>query len=93
MLRRARVFFRQTIPCMTSSDFIPDTTKCPLCGRPNDCQLCNADTPKAQCWCWQVEFLASLLARVPVELENQVCICRDRVAAFHRERAIASAPA
>jgi hypothetical protein len=32
-----------------------------------------------------VEIPAALIARVPVELRNRACICRDCVTAFHRE--------
>ena len=57
---------------------------CPLCDRPNDCQLCNTAAYKGQCWCASVEIPAELLARIPTELRNKACICRNCVMEFHR---------
>jgi hypothetical protein len=58
--------------------------RCPLCGRPNHCQLCTRDAYKGPCWCMGVEIPAELLARVPAEARNRACVCRDCVAAFQR---------
>jgi len=66
-----------------------DPSRCPLCGRPNDCQLCTAGVSKGPCWCWRLKFPDALLARVPAESRNKACICCDCVTAFHRERAVA----
>ena len=60
--------------------------QCPLCGRPNDCQLCTVDAYKGPCWCAKVKIPAELIARVPAELQNRACICRDCVMKFHREK-------
>jgi hypothetical protein len=59
--------------------------RCPLCGQPNECQLCTSDGYKASCWCIQVKIPHELLAQVPPELLNQTCICKDCVAGFWRE--------
>jgi prepilin-type N-terminal cleavage/methylation domain-containing protein/prepilin-type processing-associated H-X9-DG protein len=57
---------------------------CPLCGGPNDCQVCSAD--KGACWCANVEIPAALLARVPRPLRNRACICRACVEKFRCEQ-------
>ncbi len=54
-----------------------DAGRCPLCGQPNECQLCTAGAYKGPCWCAKVEIPSAVLARVPVELRNRACICRD----------------
>lgn len=66
---------------------------CPLCGGPNDCQLCSVGTYKGPCWCEKPSIPDPLLARVPPELRNQACICPACVAAFHRENSSARPPA
>jgi prepilin-type N-terminal cleavage/methylation domain-containing protein len=72
----------------------PDPALCPLCGAPNDCQLCATAAYKGPCWCVSAEFPAALLARVPEEFRNRACICRTCVANFQLERALSlpSAP-
>ncbi|HMP82864.1 MAG TPA: cysteine-rich CWC family protein [Verrucomicrobiota bacterium] len=59
---------------------------CPLCGRPNDCRLCTTAAYKGPCWCESVSIPEELLARVPAELRNKACICRECVMEFHRAR-------
>jgi prepilin-type N-terminal cleavage/methylation domain-containing protein/prepilin-type processing-associated H-X9-DG protein len=65
---------------------------CPLRGGSNDCQLASASAFKGACWCARAEIPNELLARIPAERRNQSCICRNCVAAFHRERLIESKP-
>lgn len=60
---------------------------CPLCGEPNECQLCSPATYKGQCWCAHVEVPAGLLARVPEALRNRACICQNCVTTFHQQAA------
>lgn len=50
---------------------------CPLCGQPNKCQLCVASAYKGSCWCAKAEISDALLARVPSESRNRVCICQN----------------
>ncbi len=64
-----------------------DPTRCPLCGLPNDCQLCTAAAHKGPCWCLTAEIPAELIARVPPELRNKSCICRECVMNHHRQKA------
>jgi prepilin-type N-terminal cleavage/methylation domain-containing protein/prepilin-type processing-associated H-X9-DG protein len=61
---------------------------CPLCGGPNDCQLCTPDAYKGPCWCARAEIPDALLARVPEALRNRACLCRKCIASFQWERAI-----
>src|SRR5689334_7902622 len=60
---------------------------CPLCGGPNECQLCTSAAHKGPCWCASASIPDELLARVPVESRRRACICRDCVTAFSREQA------
>jgi hypothetical protein len=60
--------------------------QCPLCARPNGCQLCSPDAYKGRCWCEQVEIPDALLAQVPADLRNKSCICQDCVTEFHRSK-------
>lgn len=59
---------------------------CPLCGAPNDCQLCTQAAYKGPCWCEGLPFPEELLARVPAEVRNRVCICRRCVETALRQR-------
>jgi hypothetical protein len=72
---------------------VSDATACPLCGRPNDCQLCTTAAYKGPCWCTKVKIPAELLAQVPPDLQNRACICRDCVMKFHRGKNAGMAPA
>jgi hypothetical protein len=58
---------------------------CPLCGGPNDCQLCTSAAYKGPCWCEAVNFPQEFLARVPAGAER-ACVCRACVASFHRQQ-------
>ena len=57
---------------------------CPLCGQPNDCQLCTTSAYKGPCWCARVQIPEALLAQVPPDQRNQACLCRKCVIAYHR---------
>ena len=69
---------------MNSPAVKAEAGQCPLCGQPNDCQLCTAAAYKGPCWCAKVEIPEALLAQVPPELRNQACLCRACVMKFHR---------
>jgi hypothetical protein len=56
--------------------------RCPLCGQPNDCQLCTTAAYKGPCWCEAADIPHELLARVPAELRNKACVCRACVNNF-----------
>jgi hypothetical protein len=64
-----------------------DASRCPLCGLPNDCQLCTLAAYKGPCWCASVKIPEELIEQVPSEARNKACICRACVMKFHRERA------
>ena len=64
-----------------------DSGQCPLCGQPNDCQLCSVSAGKGPCWCARVEIPDALLARVPVELRNRACICPGCIESFRVNQA------
>jgi len=71
---------------------ISEMGQCPLCGQPNDCQLCTVAAYKGVCWCAKVEIPDALIAQVPPDLRNKNCICRACAMAFHRSKN-AGAPA
>ncbi len=55
-----------------------DATRCPLCGRPNQCAMeTQKRTGVAQpdCWCSQAAFSPELLTRLPAEARRAACIC------------------
>jgi hypothetical protein len=64
-----------------------EANQCPLCGRGNDCRRCATGAYKGSCWCFKVEIPEALIARVPMELRDKACVCRECVMAFHRARA------
>jgi hypothetical protein len=53
---------------------------CPLCGRENECQSASSSY-KGKCWCAREDFSPDLLARIPEEARNVVCVCRRCVVA------------
>jgi len=66
-----------------------DPSCCPLCGQPNECQLCTVSIYKGPCWCAHEEMPAALLARVPETLRNRACICRACVEQYRRDNNVA----
>ena len=48
--------------------------------------MCTSDVYKGSCWCQNHAFPEELLARVPAELRNRVCVCRGCVEAAWRAR-------
>lgn len=61
-----------------------DAGQCPLCGRPNLCQLCTTAAYKGPCWCARVKIPEALIGQVPPELKDRACICEACVTTFHR---------
>jgi hypothetical protein len=70
----------------------PDASQCPLCGQPNDCQLCTTAAYKGPCWCTAAKIPDELIAKVQPESRNKACICRDCVTQFHRNNRQQAAP-
>jgi hypothetical protein len=70
--------------CSAAKTF--DAGDCPLCGQPNDCQLCTDAAYKGPCWCAKVKIPDELIAQVPPELRNSACLCRNCVMKFHRAK-------
>ena len=50
---------------------------CPLCGGPNECGPAKCGNFDNACWCTNVSFSRDALARVPDELRNKACLCRQ----------------
>jgi hypothetical protein len=56
----------------------PDTGRCPLCGEPNACAMeeqRRTGETQPPCWCVQMKFEPSLLARLPPGAVGVACIC------------------
>jgi hypothetical protein len=51
-----------------------DTTKCPLCGRPNECAVAAGRAPES-CWCMTATMDPAALTAIPPEAQGKVCIC------------------
>ena len=52
-----------------------DTSKCPLCGNPNECAMA-ADPNATECWCESVIFPDELLAKIPEDAVRKTCVCQ-----------------
>ena len=56
----------------------PDPTRCPLCGKPNQCAMeVERETGKKQppCWCSQVKFEPGVFDEIPQEARGKACVC------------------
>lgn len=59
---------------MTQRHNSNDTTKCPLCDKPNDCAVAAGQDPES-CWCMTAAMSPSALESIPAEAQGKVCIC------------------
>ena len=59
---------------MTERPDLNDTTKCPLCGRPNECAVAAGQNAES-CWCMTATMSPSALAAIPPDAQGKVCIC------------------
>ncbi|MGR0278650.1 cysteine-rich CWC family protein [Marinomonas dokdonensis] len=50
--------------------------QCPFCSQDNQCSVAG------QCWCFQQEIPASLLALLPPEQQDKRCVCQSCVQAY-----------
>ena len=67
---------------MTLNEISTSGVACPLCGRGNECQLCVASAYKGPCWCAKIEIPDGLLAQIPREFQNRVCVCQNCIETF-----------
>ena len=51
-----------------------DPTRCPLCGRSNQCAV-SAALPPEECWCMSVSIAPAALAQIPDSARGQSCLC------------------
>jgi hypothetical protein len=65
-----------------------ETTRCALCGGPNDCGVALG---KGECWCFSTAVPADVVARVADEERDRVCVCR-RCAESAEPREIGARP-
>jgi len=59
---------------MTDRIDASDTTRCPLCGKPNECAVAAGRDPES-CWCMTATMSPSALASIPAEAQGKICIC------------------
>ena len=55
-----------------------DASKCPLCGKSNQCFMeieRETGVNPGPCWCVGLDFSADLLAKLPPEARGKACIC------------------
>lgn len=78
-LRPARADATGAHGCHVVTDVDPRT--CPLCRRPNGCQLAAG---KSKCWCFYEDIPAHVRERIPPELLGERCICLSRATADDR---------
>jgi hypothetical protein len=56
-----------------------DPNYCPICREPNSCAMEIARTSgnkPEHCWCFDADFSADIMARVPDEAKGRACICQ-----------------
>ena len=63
-----------------------DVRRCPLCGLPNDCQLCMTGGDRAFCWCFREVFPRELIAQIPLGAQGKAYLCRNCVTHFQRTK-------
>ncbi|MEE8165126.1 MAG: cysteine-rich CWC family protein [Myxococcota bacterium] len=62
----------------------PDSSRCVLCGEPNDCELALPEADRsAPCWCVSEVIPKTLIESISVEERQKRCLCR-RCLARHR---------
>jgi hypothetical protein len=54
-----------------------DPAVCPLCGRPNHCELAARGNHEGPCWCWEVRPAPEALRRIPPAAKRRACLCRE----------------
>ena len=59
---------------MTRKLDFDDTTRCPLCGAPNECAVAAGRDPNS-CWCMTATMHPASIAAIPAEAQGRVCIC------------------
>ena len=63
---------------MSSTLPLIEASRCPLCGRANQCAMEVERATGIQqppCWCTQANFSEELLEQLPAEALGQACIC------------------
>ena len=56
-----------------------DSSKCPVCGEPNQCSLSSLSNPATAtqpCWCFSAEIAPEASEQIPDDALNKACICQ-----------------
>lgn len=64
----------ESIGTMTWRGDPKNPSKCPLCGRDNDCAIA-AGRDAESCWCMTATISPTTLGSIPAEARGKVCIC------------------
>ncbi|MBA1272360.1 cysteine-rich CWC family protein [Pseudomonas azotifigens] len=51
-----------------------DPSRCPVCGKGNDCGLAGGDST-SPCWCFSMTIDATRLADLPPQVQGNACLC------------------
>ena len=62
-----------------------DDSTCPLCQQQNRCEVQAAQAGET-CWCMNTQVPAELLAKIPENLRNKICICNACIVNFQQNK-------
>ncbi len=57
---------------MTPDTAPVDPSRCPLCGKANEC---GAERGASTCWCYSARIPEDVLNRIPADQRDRACIC------------------
>ncbi|HEY3853959.1 MAG TPA: cysteine-rich CWC family protein [Verrucomicrobiae bacterium] len=60
-----------------------DPSKCPLCGKTNNCGIAKGSK---DCWCMIVKIPAHRLLEIPVTHTGKACLCQECATATAPEK-------
>ncbi len=55
---------------------LSEDSLCPICNKPNHCQIYNEDGYKGPCWCMKEVIPQSVLDKVPEQFKKIRCVCK-----------------
>jgi len=75
-------------PKDNSKDIPVDETKCPICGKNNDCStIIQNNNNQQSCWCENTEyhFPVDLFTRIPAKFKGKACICTSCAQQYRKD--------
>jgi hypothetical protein len=64
----------------TSSAGSRDPSRCPLCGKPNQCGMVAG---KTTCWCTSVTIPKAVIDLIPSDARGVACVCPECATGAH----------